>query len=88
MFFSNLLGATPSALTAHGKALKQIAQLVKADVGLEVAFAESGNWDHHVNEGGSTGFLSTRLDDFTRGIAALATDLGDRMDDIVVLTMS
>ena len=74
--------------TAYGEALKQIAQLVKADVGLEVAFAESGNWDHHVNEGGSTGFLATRLDDFSRGIAALATDLGDRMDDIVVLTMS
>ena len=74
--------------TAYGEALKQIAQLVKADVGLEVAFAESGNWDHHVNEGGSTGILATRLDDFSRGIAALATDLGDRMDDIVVLTMS
>ena len=74
--------------TAYGEALKQIAQLVKADVGLEVAFAESGNWDHHVNEGSSTGFLATRLDDFSRGIAALATDLGDRMDDIVVLTMS
>ena len=74
--------------TAYGEALKQIAQLVKADVGLEVAFAESGNWDHHVNEGGSTGILANRLDDFSRGIAALATDLGDRMDDIVVLTMS
>ena len=74
--------------TAYGEALKQIAQLVKADVGLEVAFAESGNWDHHVNEGGSTGILATRLDDFSQGIAALATDLGDRMDDIVVLTMS
>ena len=71
--------------TAYGEALKQIAQLVKADVGLEVAFAESGNWDHHVSEGGSTGILATRLDDFSRGIAALATDLGDRMDDIVVL---
>ena len=43
--------------SAYGEALKQIAQLVKADVGLEVAFAESGNWDHHVNEGAAVGQL-------------------------------
>jgi uncharacterized protein (DUF1501 family) len=74
--------------SAYGEALKQIAQLVKADVGLEVAFAESGNWDHHVNEGAATGQLAARLDDFGRGIAALARDLGDRMQDVVILTMS
>jgi uncharacterized protein (DUF1501 family) len=72
----------------YGAALRQIAQLVKADLGLEVAFAESGNWDHHANEGAATGQLATRLDDFGRGIAALARDLGDRMQDIVILTMS
>jgi uncharacterized protein (DUF1501 family) len=71
-----------------GEALRQIAQLVKADVGLEVAFAESGQWDHHVNEGGSNGQLAQRLDDFARGIGALAADLGSRMQDVVVLTMS
>ena len=71
-----------------GEALKQIGQLIKADVGLEIAFAESGNWDHHINEGGSTGQLANRLGDFAGGIAALATDLGDRMADVVVLTMS
>jgi uncharacterized protein (DUF1501 family) len=74
--------------SAYGEALKQIAQLVRADVGLEVAFAESGNWDHHVNEGAAVGQLATRLDDFGRGIAALVRDLDDRMQDIVVLTMS
>ena len=74
--------------TAYGEALKQIAQLIKADVGLEVAFAESGNWDHHVNEGAGVGQLATRLDDFSRGIAALVRDLGDRMADVVILTMS
>jgi len=72
----------------YGQALRQIAQLVKADVGLEVAFAESEGWDHHVNEGGATGQLAIRLDDFSRGIAALATDLGDRLEDTVILTMS
>ena len=74
--------------SAFGQALRQIAQLVKADVGLEVAFAETGQWDHHVNEGGATGQLATRLDDFGRGLAALVVDLGDRMDDVVILTMS
>jgi uncharacterized protein (DUF1501 family) len=74
--------------SAYGEALRQIAQLIKADVGLEIAFAESGNWDHHVNEGASDGQIATRLDDFSRGIAALVRDLGDRMQDVVVLTMS
>jgi uncharacterized protein (DUF1501 family) len=71
-----------------GQALKQIAQLIKADVGLEVAFADVGGWDTHINQGSSQGQLATRLDDFARGIAALVTDLGDRMADVVVLTMS
>jgi len=74
--------------SAYGDALKQIAQLIKADVGLEVAFAESGNWDHHVNEGAAVGLLANRLDDFARGIAALVRDLGDRMADVVIMTMS
>ncbi len=72
----------------YGESLRQIAQLIKAGVGLEVAFAESGNWDHHANEGGATGQIANRLDDFSRGIAALAADLGDAMSDVVILTMS
>ena len=74
--------------TGYGEALKQIAQLIKADVGLEVAFAESGNWDHHVNEGAALGQIANRLDDFSRGVAALVRDLGPRMADVVILTMS
>jgi uncharacterized protein (DUF1501 family) len=74
--------------SGYGEALRQIAQLVKADVGLEVAFAEAGGWDTHVNQGSSAGQLAGRLDDFARGIAALARDLGDRMSDVVILTMS
>lgn len=74
--------------SAFGDALRQIAQLVKADVGLEIAFAESGNWDHHANEGGAVGTLAARLDDLARGIAALHRDLGDRMQDVVIMTMS
>ena len=71
-----------------GQRLLQIAQLVKAGVGLEVAFADVGGWDTHVNQGGATGQLANRLDDFADAIAALVTDLGDRMGDIVILTMT
>jgi uncharacterized protein (DUF1501 family) len=74
--------------SAFGEGLRQIAQLIKADLGLEVAFAEAGGWDTHVNQGSSVGQLAARLDDFARGIAALARDLGDRMDEVVILTMS
>jgi uncharacterized protein (DUF1501 family) len=74
--------------TPFGKALAEIARLAKADVGLEVAFTELGNWDHHVNEGAVTGQIATRLDEFSRGLAALAADLGDRLADTVIVTMS
>jgi uncharacterized protein (DUF1501 family) len=74
--------------TPFGQALRQIAQLIKADVGLEVAFADVGGWDTHVNQGAAQGQLATRLDDFARAIAALVTDLDERMADTVVVTMS
>ncbi len=74
--------------TAFGRALGQIAQLVKADVGLEVAFADLGGWDTHVNQGTTQGQLAARLTDFSSAIAALVTDLGEHMADTVVLTMS
>jgi uncharacterized protein (DUF1501 family) len=71
-----------------GQRLMEIAQLIKADVGLELAFADVGGWDTHVNQGGATGQLAQRLRDFGQAIAALVTDLGDRMQDVVILTMS
>jgi uncharacterized protein (DUF1501 family) len=71
-----------------GQRLRQIAQLIKADIGLEIAFADVGGWDTHVNQGGATGQLATRLGDFAGAVHALVTDLGDRMADVVILTMS
>ncbi len=71
-----------------GRSLLQIAQLIKAGVGLEVAFAEIGGWDTHQAEGGARGQLANILRDFGASIAALATDLGKQMDDVVILTMS
>ena len=71
-----------------GQSLKQIAQLIKADVGLEVAFADVTGWDTHARQGNERGQLALRLSDFAKGLAALDRDLGDRMADVVVLTMS
>ena len=71
-----------------GQRLREIGQLIKANVGMEIAFADVGGWDTHVNQGGATGQLANRLGDFAQSIAALVTDLGDRMEDVVILTMS
>ena len=87
-------GSIPSANGAEyprgpfGEAMRQIAQLIKANVGLEVAFAEMQGWDTHVGQGAEQGQLAFRLRDFAAGLAAFAQDLGDRMADVVVLTMS
>ncbi len=75
--------ANPGSL---GSALMQIAQLIKANVGLQVAFADvEGGWDTHQGEAER---LPPLLRDFGRSIAAFHRDLGDRMEDVVVLTMS
>lgn len=71
-----------------GQALKQTAQLIKADLGVEVAFGDVGGWDTHVNQGGQKGQLAFRLADFSQGIAALWTDLGTLADSTVLVTMS
>jgi uncharacterized protein (DUF1501 family) len=71
-----------------GKAMLQIAQLIKADVGLQLAFADVTGWDTHVNQGASEGQLAARLGEFGDSLAAFARDLGERLRDVVVLTMS
>ncbi len=74
-----------------GDSLQQIARLIKSDVGVEVAFADIGGWDHHVNEVAqqpSQGQLAQRLGEFGQSIAAFWKDLGDRMADIALVTMS
>jgi uncharacterized protein (DUF1501 family) len=71
-----------------GEAMRQIAQLVKADVGLEVAFADMQGWDTHVGQGAERGQLALRLREFGGALAAFARDLGDKMADVIVITMS
>jgi uncharacterized protein (DUF1501 family) len=68
-----------------GQSLQQLARLIKADAGVEAAFAEIGGWDHHGNENAQ---LSNLLRQFSSAIAAFCQDLGDRMEDIVLVTMS
>jgi uncharacterized protein (DUF1501 family) len=74
--------------TPFGNSLLQTAQLIKAGVGLEIAFTDVGGWDTHVNEGNQQGQLGNLLRQYGQAIAALYTDLGQRMDDVVILTMS
>jgi uncharacterized protein (DUF1501 family) len=71
-----------------GQSLLQIAQLIKANIGLEVAFADRSGWDTHANQGSSRGQLANQLQDFSQAITALYQDLGDRMHNIVILTMT
>ena len=74
-----------------GDSLRQIAQLIKSDVGVEMAFADAGGWDHHVNELGqraSEGQLAVLLRDYGQALSAFWQDMGDRMSDVVVVTMS
>lgn len=71
-----------------GDALRQIAMLIKADVGLEIGFAESGGWDTHVRQGAGEGTFARRADDLARSIAAFWSDLGNRADDVALMTMT
>jgi uncharacterized protein (DUF1501 family) len=71
-----------------GDSMKQMAQLIKADLGVELAFVDIGGWDHHTAEGASTGQLANLLRQLGGSLSAFNHDLGDRMSDVVVLTMT
>jgi uncharacterized protein (DUF1501 family) len=74
--------------TPFGNSLKQIAQLMKANLGVEAAFSDIGGWDTHQNQGGATGQLANRLTEFSNGIAAFWKDMGDESENITLVTMS
>jgi uncharacterized protein (DUF1501 family) len=71
-----------------GDALRQTAQLIKANLGVQIAFTDIGGWDHHVNEGATEGQLANVLREFSQSIAAFWTDLGPLGEDTVIATMS
>jgi uncharacterized protein (DUF1501 family) len=71
-----------------GNSLEQIARLIRSQVGLEVAFAESGGWDTHVRQGAATGTFAQRARDLAQSIAAFWADLGEHRSEVLVLTMT
>jgi len=71
-----------------GNNLKQLAQLMKADLGVQVAFADIGGWDTHQNQGATDGQLAGRLKELSSAIAAFWTDMGDEAENITLVTMS
>ena len=75
-------------MTPFGNSLKQIAQLMKAGLGVEAAFSDIGGWDTHQNQGGTSGQLARRLTDFSDSIAAFWRDMGDESENITLVTMS
>lgn len=74
--------------SALGNALKQVAQLIKMDVGLEVAFTESGGWDTHFNQGSDNGIFARNVNDLSNCIVAFWNDLGAYQDDVTLMTMT
>jgi uncharacterized protein (DUF1501 family) len=89
----NVEAKIPASTTSYpagrfAMGMRQIARLIKADVGVEIAFAEIEGWDTHVAEGGATGQLANRLKELGDSLAAFYQDLGDRMEDVMVVTLS
>ncbi|MCE7985270.1 MAG: DUF1501 domain-containing protein [Caldilinea sp. CFX5] len=81
-------GALPYPESELGMALKQVAMLIKAEVGLEVAAIDHGGWDTHFVQGGSQGQMATLLADLGQGLAAFHADLFDHAGRLAVIVMS
>lgn len=62
--------------THLGGGLRQVAILIKANVGLEAAFLDREGWDTHVAQGGATGYLALGFQDVADSLAAFAKDMG------------
>lgn len=74
--------------TALGNSLKQVAQLIRMDVGLEIAFTESGGWDMHFNQGAENGPFARNAEDLSNSITAFWTDIDAYQDEVDVMTMT
>ncbi|HEY6412506.1 MAG TPA: DUF1501 domain-containing protein [Edaphobacter sp.] len=71
-----------------GNSLKQVAQLLKANLGVEAAFSDIGGWDTHQNQGNANGQLANRLKEFSDGISAFWKDMGQDAENVTLVTMS
>jgi uncharacterized protein (DUF1501 family) len=74
--------------TAFGNSLKQVAQLLKANLGVEAAFSDIGGWDTHQNQGNINGQLANRLKEFSESIVAFWKDMGQDAENVTLVTMS
>ncbi len=80
--------AAPYPETELARKLREAARLVKARLGIEVIEVELGGWDTHQYQGGSDGALADLAGELGGALAAFAADLGDRLEDVLVLTLS
>ncbi|MCB9007453.1 MAG: DUF1501 domain-containing protein [Ardenticatenaceae bacterium] len=71
-----------------GQAMRLVAQLIKAEVGVEVACIDLGGWDTHVAQGGTVGTLAGLLAELADGLAAFYEDLQPQMNKVTVVVMS
>jgi len=74
--------------TPFANSMKQVAQLMKANLGVEAAFADIGDWDTHQGQGATNGRLANRLKEFSEAIAAFWQDMGQDAEHLTLVTMS
>lgn len=70
---------------AFGDGLREIARLMKARVGLEVACIDLGGWDTHFFQGTATGQQAQRIELLAQGVAALDADLMAHRGDYTIM---
>jgi uncharacterized protein (DUF1501 family) len=79
---------SPYPNSPFGRSMRQIAQLIKAEIGLEVVTVDLGGWDTHVNQGKLDGEMPAALSDLSTSLASFYHDLGDTMKRVTVVAMS
>jgi uncharacterized protein (DUF1501 family) len=82
------VSTVPYPKTDLARKLQEIARVIKSDIGLEVAEIDYGGWDTHQNQGAFAGSYATLVQNLAEGLSAFAQDLGDRLNDVLVLTLS
>ena len=71
-----------------GNRLRPSGQLIKSDLGVEVAAVDMGGWDTHQAQGNADGQMARLMEELAQGLAAFYTDMRDQMKNITLVTMS
>jgi uncharacterized protein (DUF1501 family) len=86
--------ATADNVTAYprtdlGRALSEVARVIRGDVGVEVITVDQGDWDMHADLGTvERGWLRDNTRDLAAAIAAFFGDLGDQAPKVTLVTIS